>query len=224
MRNFEKWSGIPTDVNSEAYKELREQLFFYGEQAVMNAPQLYINVDVEADGVPGYGSLLSVGACSPYGENFYVELKPSSEQFVPSQREFCETHGLRRERLLDEGVDPSVALLRFIDWTDKLKDPYELEPIFTAFNAWFDYGFIALACAQDSMQNPFGIAPFDLKSYVPGVTGSLNWKATAKSKLPKIIQPDGDFTHHALEDAQYQQELHYGLVGLGLVAQSERLK
>lgn len=224
MRNIEQWSDIPTDSKSEAYQELREQLFFYGKQAVMDAPQLYVNVDVEADGVPGYGSLLSVGACSPYGENFYVELKPSSKQFVLSQREFCESHGLKRERLMHEGVDPSVALKRFMAWTSKLQDAYEIEPVFTAFNAWFDYGFIALACAQDNVANLYGIAPFDLKSYVPGVTGDLDWKATAKSKLPAIIQPEGDFTHHALEDAQYQQELHYGLVGLSSIAQSERSK
>lgn len=224
MRNIEKWSDIPADSNSEAFKELREQLFFYGEEAVKNAAQLYINIDVEADGVPGYGSLLSVGACSPYGDNFYTELKPSSEQFVPSQREFCEAHGLKRNRLKREGIDSSIALQSMIDWTNDLKDTHGKDPVFTAFNAWFDYGFIALACAQDEAQNPYGIAPFDLKSYVPGVTGSLDWKATAKSKLPQIIQPEGDFTHHALEDAQYQQELHYGLVGLQLFAQSGGMK
>lgn len=216
MRNMERLSDAPTDINSETYQELREQLFFYGKQAVMNAPQLYINVDVEADGVPGYGSLLSIGACSPYGENFYIELKPSSEEFVSSQREFCESHGLNRERLIQEGVNPSIALQKFIGWTNRLKDTYKVEPVFTAFNAWFDYGFMALACARYEAANPYGIAPFDLKSYVPGVTGELDWKSTAKSKLPPIIQPKGDFTHHALEDALYQQELHFGLVGLRL--------
>lgn len=224
MRNIEQWSDIPTDSNSEAYKELREQLFFYGKQAVMNAPQLHVNVDVEADGVPGHGSLLAIGACSPYGETFHIELKPSTELFVPSQREFCETHGLRRERLVQDGVDPSVALQRFMTWTNRLKEVHTKDPLFTAFNAWFDYGFIALACAQDNVSNPYGIAPFDLKSYVPGVTGDLDWKATAKSKLPKIIQPEGDFTHNPIEDSQYQEVLQYGLVGLRLALLKGKLK
>jgi hypothetical protein len=33
----------------------------------------------------------------------------------------------------------------------------------------------------------------------------------AKENLPKSMLPDEEFTHNPLEDAQYQQKLHYGL-------------
>lgn len=81
-----------------------EQLVQQGKKIIQQAPQLYIDLDVEADGVPGYGSLLSIGAVSPYGETFYAELQPASEKFLASNRAFAEAHNLERERLLREGV------------------------------------------------------------------------------------------------------------------------
>lgn len=46
------------------------------------------------------------------------------------------------------------------------------------------------------------------------LTGDWDWKSTSKSRLPRIVVPDEDFTHHALEDAQYQQKLHFGMAGV----------
>ena len=96
----------------------KEQLWAVGREKVLAASQLYIDVDVKADGIAGYGSMVSIGAQSPTGESFYSEIRPYSKKFLK------------------------------------------------------------------------------------------------KSKLPPEILPDGDFTHHALEDAQYQQKIHFGLAAL----------
>ena len=91
-----------------------------GQRHVQYAPQAFIDVDVEADGVAGHGSLLSIGAVSPWGDEFYTELRPINSEYIPANREFCEQHGLTRERLLDEGQDPCQALLDFTDWTERI--------------------------------------------------------------------------------------------------------
>ncbi len=203
--------GIHDGVEGE-----RARLQERGREIVLAAPVLYVDVDVEADGKAGHGSMLSIGAQSPTGESFYSEIRPISDEFIEGQREFCETHGLPRERLLAEAPEYTEVIQEFAKWIDGLKDKYERPPVFTAFNAAFDFAFVDLYFAKAGMGNPFGIAPFDLKSLALPLVGDGNWdwSQTSKNKLPDVIIPDGDFTHHALEDAQYQQKLHFGMAAL----------
>lgn len=186
-----------------------------GREIVFRAPQLYIDLDIEADGKPGYGSIRSIGAVSVGGEEFYRELKPSSDRWIPSQHEFCEQHGLQRERLMEEGVDPKEALSDLSDWQATITaKSNKNESIITAFNASFDYPFVDLAYLENGIKNPFGVAGYCIKSLAIALDPKkCDWDKTSKRKLPKDVLPDGDFTHHALEDAKYQQKLHYGLVG-----------
>ena len=189
-------------------------LFDKGKQIVLQAPQLYIDVDVETDGWAGHGSMLSLGAVAPEGQTFYSEIKPLFEEYVPHQRKFCETHGLERTRLLNEAPAYNEVMARFADWVDELSLSYDKPPVFTAFNAGFDFGFVQLYYLKAGLPNPFAAAPFDLKSLAMAVNPEWDWSLTGKSQLPSQVLPDGDFTHHALEDAIYQQKLHFGLAGL----------
>lgn len=194
---------------------MKESYFKEGEKIVQNAPQLYIDFDVEADGKPGYGSLLSIGAVTPFGDEFYRELKPSSDNWVESQRQFCEEHNLQRDRLIEEGVSPKEAVVDFIDWANKAKEEREKSGIvLSAFNASFDYPWVDLEIAKAGIKSPFGVAGFCTKSLALAIYPDYDWKQTGKERLPKEIIPEGDFTHNALEDAIYQQKLHFALVGL----------
>lgn len=191
------------------------EVFEIGREIVLAAPQLYVDVDVEADGIAGHGSMLSIGAQSPTGESFYSEIRPISEDFKPGNREFCEQHGLQRERLLQEAPDFKDVMAEFHAWVNEVAEKTGKPPVFTAFNAAFDWSFVDLYFIKAGYEkNPFGIAPFDLKSLALPLTGEWNWSETSKNKLPDIIIPEGDFTHHALEDAQYQQMLHFGMAAL----------
>lgn len=182
---------------------------------MLNAPQLYVDVDIEADGIAGHGSMLSLGAQSPTGESFYSEIRPAFEEFKQGNREFCEQHGLPRGRLLAEAPDFHKVMTNFNAWLGGLQGTTGKKPVFTAFNAAFDWGFVDLYFLKAGIEpNPFGIAPFDLKSLALPLTGEWDWNLTSKNKLPPIIIPEGDFTHHALEDAQYQQKLHFGMAAL----------
>lgn len=185
-----------------------------GRQIVLAAPQLYIDVDIETDGWAGYGSMLSLGAVAPDGEEFYSEVQPLFEEFVPSQRQFCEEHGLERERLLREAPHFSLVMIRFHRWVRRLPGFYGRQPVLTAYNAGFDFGFVQQYFLKAKLANPFGSAPFDLKSLALALNPGWDWSRTSKSKLPPEILPPGDFTHHALEDAKYQQQLHFGMAGL----------
>lgn len=198
-----------------------------GEEIVTSAPQLYIDVDVEADGKPGYGSLLSVGAVAGRyvlneetglwdleQEKFYKELKPSSEEFVPSQRDFCEKHGLKRERLLDEGVDPAEAMEELAEWEKQTKYKFGKDKsALVAFNASFDYPWVDLEMVKAEVPNPFGIAGYCIKSLAQILAPGYDWSNTSKQKLPDDVIPSGGFTHNALPDAVYQQGMHFAMVG-----------
>jgi hypothetical protein len=190
-----------------------EQLVEQGRAIVQNAPQSYIDLDVEADGKPGYGSLLSIGAVSPWGEEFYVELKPTSNVFVRSQRDFCEEHGLERERLQKEGVEPRKALRDLARWTIQVANNHDKQgSVLTAFNASFDYPWIDIAMLQAGMpKNPYGVAGYCIKSLALALSDTYDWKQTTKGNLPTELVPEGDFTHNALEDARYQQKIHFAL-------------
>ncbi len=190
------------------------ELIKCGQEIVANAPQLYIDIDVEADGKPGYGSLLSIGAVTPDGETYYTELRPASDVYIDSQRKFCEEHGLERDRLKREGIPPKTAMQDFYNWTTLQADRHNKRPVFAAFNAGFDYGHIDLEFIKNTIKNPYGIAPFCLKSLAMAVQPYWDWRKTTKDNLPKEVLPEGDFTHHALEDAIYQQTIHFGLAAL----------
>lgn len=184
-----------------------------GRQIVMAAPQAYIDLDVEADGPAGYGSLLSVGAVSPWGEMFYIELRPSRNTFVPRCRDFCEAHNLPRERLLKVGVAPDRAMRALAKWSNNVAASHGKEcVVLTAFNASYDFPHVDLAMLENGVESPFGIAGFCVKSLALALYPGYDWDDTSKSKLPREIIPPGNFTHNALDDAIYQQQLHFALV------------
>jgi DNA polymerase III epsilon subunit-like protein len=192
----------------------RQQLIQQGQAVVQAAPQLYLDIDVEADGKTGYGSLLSIGAISPWGETFYQELRPSSELWVQSQHDFCENHGLSRERLLQEGRPPAEAIADLSNWQAKLKAKYhKSRSVLVAYNASFDYPLIDLEYLRAEQVNPFGIAGYCIKSLAMALGNNYDWLNTSKNRLPEDILPDDDITHQALEDATYQQALHFAMIG-----------
>ena len=192
---------------------LHEILVEQGRGILQDAPQAYIDLDVEADGKPGYGSLLSIGAVSPWGETFYTELQPSSDRFISSNRDFCEAHGLERDRLIEEGQEPQLALRGLAGWTTDLVEAHgKKQAVLAAFNASFDFPWVDLAMIEAGLEkSPFGIAGFCIKSLAMALPGEYDWRKTAKGNLPAELVPEGDFTHNALEDAVYQQKIHFAL-------------
>lgn len=127
----------------------------------MTKPEFYIIVDIEASGPdPCQYALLSIGAATVNEpqETFYIELKPDSQNFT---KEALEINNLSLEELTKTGSTPKKSLQTFEDWIRKIT-PDGAIPIFTAFNAPFDWMFINTYLHRYLRYNPFGHKALDI--------------------------------------------------------------
>lgn len=168
---------------------------------VAGLPELYVAVDVEADGpIPGPYSMLSLGmAVAGRPElTFYTELRPISDTFVP---EALAVSGLDRERLLREAPAPEEAMSAAAAWVNGLRRLGR--PVFLAAPAVWDGMFVHWYFIRFVGRSPFGGtgSGVDLRSYWMGRTG-VEWSQTHKGKIKKALGLSGlPHTHHAGEDA-----------------------
>lgn len=190
----------------------------HGREIVQNAPELFIDIDVEADGIAGKGSLLSLGAVDPWGDTFYTEIKPvESNGFLADYREINENRGMEHDRLLHDGLPIEQTLIEFSKWATERQALHEKTGAIAlvGFNASYDYPLINLEYARANIDSPFGMAGYCIKSLAMALgREEYSWKQTGKSRLPKELLPEEEFTHHALDDARYQQAIHYAIIGM----------
>lgn len=164
-------------------------------------PELYIATDIEADGpIPGPYSMLSLGmsAVNRPDLNFYTELRPISEQFLP---EALAVSGLDRNRLLREAPTPEQAMRAAADWVNSLRQ--QGRPVFLAGPAVWDGMFIHWYFVRFIGHSPFGPtgSGIDLRSYWMGLQG-CGWFETQAPKIKKALSLEQlAHTHHAGEDA-----------------------
>ena len=174
----------------------------------MNIPpesDAYICVDIELAGpIPGDYSMLSIGACTVFEpeRTFYIELKPINKN---TTAEAASIHKLSLERLMDEGVSPKKALIRFEEWIAIEAAPNR-QPLFVAFNAGFDWMFVNYYFYHYLGRNPFGHAPIDIKAFYMGMAG-VTWSQTSWRYISPKYMPEYHLTHHALQDALDQADI-----------------
>lgn len=171
-----------------------------------------VSVDIEASGPsPSTGSLVAIGAClvDDPATGFYVELKPVPG--APWNEAAERVHGLSRAHLDANGVDPIEAMRAFAAWLERVADGRV--PVFVAFNATFDWMFVADAFQRLLGRNPFGVSGLDQKAYFMGKHGVRRWSETTKLAVRQRYPTAMPHTHHALEDAREQAELMRQLLG-----------
>ncbi len=171
----------------------------------MTLPELFISVDIEANGpTPGEYSMVSLGAClvGRPEESFYVELKPLNDRF---DRKALSVSGLTMEHLREMGEEPAAATARFVRWVEE-KAGATHRPVFVAFNATFDWMFVHWYLIRFVGKSPFGVSGLDIKAYFMGMDGCA-WGDTRKSDVRRRFPPRQAHTHHALEDAREQAEI-----------------
>ncbi|MBI2649343.1 MAG: 3'-5' exonuclease [Thaumarchaeota archaeon] len=176
------------------------------------AGEIYISVDVETSGpIPGEYSMLSIGACvvGDISKTFYREIKPVSDKFVP---EAVEVNGLSLQKLKETGTEPAVAMRDFGDWVGSVSN--ERRPVFVAFNATFDWMFVAYYFHKFLGRNPFGISGLDIKAYYMGKFRT-SWSETVKKRLDKRVISRRKHTHNALDDAIEQAEIFGKILEFG---------
>ncbi len=165
----------------------------------------FISVDVETAGAaPSTHALLSLGACLVVdpSRTFYVELQPATPGFDPAA---LAVSGLSLEHLASHGVPPGEAMARFAAWVEEVAPPGQ-RPVFVAFNAPFDWMFVADYFHRCGVPNPFGHAALDIKALYMGVTGEP-WERTSFHAVAGRFGLHPHLPHHALEDALVQAEI-----------------
>ena len=170
------------------------------------AAEVLVSVDIEASGPsPTTGSLLSIGAClvSDPGMGLYAELRPSPD--LPWEADAERVHGLDRDRLLREGLEPAMAMARLDDWLAGVCAGGQ--PVFVGFNSPYDWMFVADYFWRHLGRNPFGVSALDLKSYYMGREGVTSWNETRRMFIDERFGLEPDHTHHALDDARGQARL-----------------
>jgi hypothetical protein len=164
-------------------------------------PELYIAVDVEADGpIPGPYSMISLGMAVAGRPDltFYTELRPISDEFVPAA---LAVSGLDRDRLLREAPTAQEAMSAAAAWVNGLRRVGR--PVFLAAPAVWDGMFVHWYFVRFVGHSPFGAtgSGVDLRSYWMGLTGS-EWAQTRQGTIKhELGLHDMPHTHHAGEDA-----------------------
>jgi DNA polymerase III epsilon subunit-like protein len=168
-----------------------------------NAPgMVYISVDIETGGpTPNNYALLSVGACLVDNPDvsFYVELMPDKEKIEPSAIKIA---GLDPEVLKRDGTPPNEAMQAFESWLQDHTSEGE-QPVFVAFNAAFDWMFVADYFQRYLGRNPFGYSALDIKALYMGAFG-VPWEETGMAEVTKRLGFSIQLSHNALEDARDQ--------------------
>jgi ribonuclease T len=166
-----------------------------------------ISVDIETSGpVPGKHSILAIGACSVSQQDlqFYREIQPIGDSHDPAA---LEVTGLNIEKLSLEGTTPLQAIQELKKWIHQVAPP-GLMPLFCGLNVAFDWSHMVWYCHTFIGENPFGIAPFDIKSFWLGLQ-NCTWEDTRSSRIAASlgIQRTKFEEHNALADAIFQARL-----------------
>src|SRR5690349_16435896 len=106
--------------------------------------------------------MLSLGAVvvDDPKQTFYVELKPTNDQFVPDAMKVV---GRTLQEFAEKGRDPKDAMLAFRDWLRLVAKTGK--PVFVGFNGAFDWAFVNFYFHHHLGENPFGFGGIDIKSY-----------------------------------------------------------
>jgi len=186
------------------------------------AHDLYISVDVEADGrVPVDGSMVQVGACvaatlrgrvfTPANQGAPTGFKREIQQAEgfdsdPETVRWLGGHGVPVNG--PDAIPPRLAMEHFREWV--LRVSGDARPVFVAYPLSYDWTFVHFYFEHflGPKLDPFGFSSaLDIKSMYAAKAGVPLSKAT-KGKMPNhLTAVSRKHTHDALDDAVGQAEL-----------------
>lgn len=175
-------------------------------QPMPDTDSVYISVDVETAGPnPSDYAMLAIGACriDQPEVSFYIELRPDKEKVEPSSLAIS---GLDLEDLKREGTPALEAMQLFDVWLQEQR-PKDEELIFVAFNAPFDWMFVADYLHRYLGHNPFGHRALDMKALYMGIEG-VSWQETSMADVTHKLGITTQLTHNALKDALDQARIY----------------
>jgi hypothetical protein len=183
----------------------------------MSVDDLYISVDIEADGpIPGPYSMLSFGLAvagrfdgsrfesfNPSLTTFYRELKPISDRFDPQALAVA---GLDREVLNRDGADPAEAMRAASAWV--AEQAREARPVLVGYPIVFDWMFLHWYFVRFLGESPFGFSnALDMKT-IYHQKAHVTLDRAGRADLPLNLASKTKHTHNALDDAVEQAEIY----------------
>lgn len=188
----------------------------------MSQRELYISIDVEADGpIPGPYSLVSLGASvaalrepgqpfqllDPDTTTWYGEFAPISDRW---DREALAVSGLSRTYLENNGQQPQAGMQAFSTWVLAQAQQHQAKPVMVAYPAVYDWTWVYWYCINFVGSSVFGFnGCLDLKSFIAS-RGDLLLKQSQPEQIPDSPLsplPTVGLTHNARQDAIDQARL-----------------
>ncbi|MEL7370047.1 MAG: 3'-5' exonuclease [Myxococcota bacterium] len=181
----------------------------------------YFCVDVESSGpTPGLHNLLSIGLVHVRRsdgvyrlfDDLYVEVRPIYPKFDEAA---MRVNKLDVARLKSEGLSPTRAVEKMVDWVEDQRTTRSQHPVFVAHNAPFDWMYFTFYCGHAGATNPFGYSALDTKALAMGKL-QIPWRETTLKNvcrlMPEVAPMDPEKLHHAVEDARYTARIFCGLM------------
>ena len=179
----------------------------------MSRPEIFVSVDIEADGpIPGVNNLLSLGAVAFDETQTYGEFSANLEMLPgavpdPATLKWWKSKPEAWAAAREDPQDPKAALTRFVKWVEALPG----RPVFVGFPAAYDFMFTYWYMIRFVGRSPFAHSALDMKTM--GMTLlDLPYRRVTKGALKRAWPLKRKHSHVALEDAREQGELFLAML------------
>jgi len=181
-------------------------------------PELYVSVDIEADGrIPGPNSMLSFGAaCFTEAGDLVGTFTRNLETLEdaegdPDTMRWWETQPEAWAACRSDLVDPPTAMNEFLAFLEDLQASQGANLVFVGFPASYDFMFVYWYLIKFTGRSPFSFSALDIKTYASAVL-KKGYRTCSKRGLPKRwFKGTREHTHEALDDAIGQGQLFMNL-------------
>jgi hypothetical protein len=180
-----------------------------------NKTEIYISVDVEADGpIPGPNSMLSFGAVAltdsgrEFG-HFSANLETlEGASGNPATMDWWKTQPEAWMACRADVVPPAKAMPDFVAWVKSLGG----RPVFVGFPASYDFMFVYWYMIKFAGESPFSHSALDMKTMTM-VLRNIPFREATKRNMPRDWFPKGlPHNHVALDDAREQGQLFISML------------
>lgn len=174
----------------------------------MRQPEIYVSVDIEADGpIPGPHSMLSLGAAA-FDDNKNIlgtfsanllELEGANGH--PDTLAWWKTQPAAWERCRKDARDPAGVMAEFHQWVRGLSNrDGGGRPVFVGYPASYDFMFVYWYLIRFVGESLFSHSALDIKTYAFAIMGK-GYRDSTKKNMPRAWFDKVPHTHVAVEDA-----------------------
>jgi len=175
--------------------------------------ELYISVDVEADGpIPAQNSMLSFGAVAYWPSGRVLGTFTRNLQPLPGAVQDADTmawwanQGDAYAKATANPADPAVAMPEFAQWLDDLAISHGAKPVMVGYPILYDGMWLHWYLMRFVKRSPFSHSGIDIKT-LGMLALNTSYRSVGKRNLKKLFPSNLPHTHVALDDATEQGEL-----------------